>query len=171
MKKNPGYGFIERFSLSPHVEGGFYRRVYESLQKIEIEGKPPRAVMTAIYYLLMGRDFSTFHRLDVSEIWHYYQGNTPLILHVFDPQGKYRKVILSPAHEFQHPIPAQSWFAAELVEKTDLNYVLVGCSVAPEFMFEYLEMGDRTALCREFPEHADLIRSLTREAQEPCLQN
>lgn len=155
---------IERFSLMPHPEGGFYKRVYESEQIVEFSSKMTRKAMTSIYYLLAANDFSTFHRLDASEIWHYYQGTTTLILHKIDPQGNYQKMLLGPSHNhFQLAIPAHCWFAVELSEKNKDHYALVGCTVAPGFEFQYFEMAERETLCQQFPEHRELIYSLTRE--------
>jgi hypothetical protein len=39
---------------------------------------------------------------------------------------------------------------------------LVGCTVAPGFDFADFELADKEALAGQYPEHAVLIRRLTR---------
>lgn len=155
--------WISSLSLEPHPEGGFYKRVYESPLRVEVKNKTQRQAITSIYYLLAGSDFSTFHRLDADEIWHYYHGTSILILHVFNAQGQYQKIQLgTEVARFQAPVPAQSWFAAELKLKSKDDYALLGCTVSPGFEFQYFEMAEREALCQQYPSHKDLIFSLTR---------
>ena len=63
---------IELLALKPHPEGGFYRQTWEGLET-------PRASGTAIYFLLKAGAGSHWHRVDATEIWHYYAG-APLCL-------------------------------------------------------------------------------------------
>jgi predicted cupin superfamily sugar epimerase len=42
------------------------------------------------------------------------------------------------------------------------SFSLVGCTVAPGFDFKDFEMASRDALLAEFPEHAVLIKEITR---------
>lgn len=37
------------------------------------------ASSTAIYYLLMGDQFSSFHKIESDEVWHFYDGTTLLV--------------------------------------------------------------------------------------------
>jgi predicted cupin superfamily sugar epimerase len=55
-------------------------------------------------------------------------------------------------------VAAGTWFGST----SDGDYTLVSCTVAPGFDFADFEMGDRAALEREFPEHAEIVRALTR---------
>ncbi|MGH6980447.1 MAG: cupin domain-containing protein, partial [Stellaceae bacterium] len=61
---------ITALDLKPHPEGGWYRETYRS-------DAPPgtRAATTAIYYLLRRGERSHWHRVDASEIWHWYAGD------------------------------------------------------------------------------------------------
>jgi len=57
-------------------------------------------------------------------------------------------------------IKAGNWFASKL--KMGGNYVLVGCTVSPGFDFDEFEMGERQKLIKQYPQHKELIISLTR---------
>src|SRR6185312_12710413 len=60
---------IAALELAPHPEGGWYRETYRS------DAAPgTRAATTAIYYLLRRDERSHWHRVDASEIWHWYGG-------------------------------------------------------------------------------------------------
>lgn len=60
---------IERLGLEPHPEGGWYRQTW--LDAVE-DGQ--RGCGSAVYYLLTDSDVSLRHRVDATEIWHYYSG-------------------------------------------------------------------------------------------------
>ena len=154
---------IAYFDLKRHPEGGFYKQVYKSKRLVSTQGASSRASITSIYYLISGADFSAFHRLDADETWHYYQGNTNLIIHQIDVDGKYQKTILgSQLSNYQFSIPAHCWFGAELSEKNDSNVVLVGCTVAPGFEFDRFELAKREDLLNQYPDYQKIIQSLTR---------
>ena len=61
--------FIRQLQLTPHPEGGYYREVYRSTDKIEEECLHhrfcggSRSVSTAIYFLMETGNFSAFHRI------------------------------------------------------------------------------------------------------------
>lgn len=155
---------IEQFELQPHPEGGFYRRIYESSNKILLKDSlKKRSAVTSIYYLLIGNDFSAFHRLDADEIWHYYEGNTDLFVHIIDNSGKYRKLALgSNQNTYQVSVPANQWFSATLEKQNSSNYIFVGCTVSPGFEFDHFELAKKQDLINCYPAHQHIIESLTR---------
>src|ERR1043165_2706234 len=72
---------IEKLHLIPNTEGGYFLEIYRDKSVIKKAGLPDdfdgdRSFSTAIYYLLGGKDFSSFHRLKSDEGWRYYTGNT-----------------------------------------------------------------------------------------------
>ena len=144
--------YVDTLHLKPHPEGGFYREIYRS------------ASSTAIYFLLEGDRFSAFHRIPSDELWHFYSGH-PLIVHVIDPTGQYSEILLGsdPTQDevFQAMVPAGHWFAASL--KNPDTFALVGCTVAPPFEFATFEIAARRELAAEFPQHRNVIESLTRD--------
>ena len=65
---------IEKLDLTPHPEGGHYRQTWIA----DEEGRPSG---TCIYFLLQAGEKSHWHKVDATEIWHYYAG-APLLLHL-----------------------------------------------------------------------------------------
>ena len=60
---------IRILALQPHPEGGHYRETFRDA--FIVNG---RAASTAIYFLLHQGERSRWHRIDVSEVWHWYAG-------------------------------------------------------------------------------------------------
>jgi predicted cupin superfamily sugar epimerase len=75
-----------------------------------------RAASTAIHFLLARGERSHWHRIDAVEVWHFYAG-APLLLET----------------------AAGAWRAAESCGA----WTLVGCTVAPGFTFERLELAPK----------------------------
>lgn len=160
---------VERFSLQPHPEGGYYARIFQSANQVKSVDKDryndeSRSAGTSIYYLLKRNDFSAWHNLKSDELWHYYTG-CPVKIYVIDKQGNLTTHLLGNPLEnspssFQVAITAGNWFAAELIDKT--SYCLVGCTVNPGFEFKDFTLADRDVLTREFPHHAALITQFSR---------
>jgi uncharacterized protein len=154
--------WIEKLQLQPHVEGGYFRETYRSEEKM-LKGHLParypseRPLSTAIYFLLRGSETSRFHRLRSDEIWHYYKGS-PLLLHVIDGKGGLNRFELG-VPNFQAVIEAGCWFGAEVSEPD--SYSLIGCTLAPGFEFEDLELGRRDRLLASYPAHQEVIKRLT----------
>jgi predicted cupin superfamily sugar epimerase len=69
---------IARLGLRPHPEeGGFFAETYRAAERLEAPGlhsryAGPRAVSTAIYYLLTLKTVSALHRLASDEVFHFY---------------------------------------------------------------------------------------------------
>jgi predicted cupin superfamily sugar epimerase len=168
VDKNAQY-WIDRLSLSPHPEGGYFRVTYQSSLTIVQDALPSvfhgnRSASTAIYFLLAEKDFSAFHRIASDELWHFYAGSA-LIVYVIDPEGNYSELHLGDGFEagevFQAVVKAGCWFASRL--KNPAGFALVGCTVAPGFDFADFEMAKRSELIATYPEHRTLIEELTRD--------
>jgi hypothetical protein len=153
-----------------HPEGGYYRETFRSADEIQVAGLPARygasrSASTAIYFLLEGNEISALHRIQSDEVWHFYAGSA-LTLHVIAPGGHARTCVLGPdvdrGDAFQAVVPARHWFGATVNDTS--SFALVGCTVAPGFCFEDIELGDRGALVAKYPQHRALIERLTRPA-------
>ncbi len=165
--RDAGY-WIEKLQLEAHPEGGYFRQTYRADVIIEKTALPAsysgdRAVSTAIYFLLEGKNFSAFHRLRSDEMWHFYAGD-PLVVHVIGPEGKYSTILLGSDPEagqvFQAVVKAGCWFASHVADWK--GWALVGCTVAPGFDFEDFELGKREELVAKYPQHGEVIERLTR---------
>ncbi len=79
---------IAALQMTEHPEGGYYAETFR-----DADGPEGRGYSSAIYYLLKKGQRSHWHRIDVSEIWHYY-GGAPLRLSVSVERGKQTDHIL-----------------------------------------------------------------------------
>jgi uncharacterized protein len=127
---------VRRLDLAPHPEGGFYRETFRD-ERIDANG---RAASTAIYYLLGLGDVSEWHRVDATEVFHYYAG-APMVLTVspngHDAQARHLGPDFASGQVPQIVVPAGWWQTS-----TSLGaWTLVGCTVAPGFDFAGFEMA------------------------------
>lgn len=148
---------IEHYGLTPHPEGGFYRRTYASTLTFAYQGCE-RPVCTAILFLLKAGQYSRLHSIPQDEMWHFYHGGA-LRLAVITPDGKSREIImgqnLRAGEVVQYSVPGGSWFGATPAQGSP--YSFVGCTVAPGFRFEELQLGERHALMALFPSAGEII--------------
>ena len=158
---------IEKLELIKHPEGGYYKENYRSLGEIKPdslwrEAKEPRSYSTGIYFLLKEHQFSAFHKIKQDEMWHHYLGST-LLLHIIDPNGNYKSIKIGKklleGEQLQYVVPANYWFASEVLNKD--SFVLCGCTVSPGFDFKDFEMPARDILIKMFPKHRTIITNLT----------
>ncbi len=147
---------IARLQLEPHPEGGHFRETFRSAQRID----GGLSASTAIWYLLEGGDFSSWHRVSSDEVWHHYDG-APLVLWMLTEEGLERTVLGRDWDAGERPqavVPAGVWQAAEPLGA----FALCGCTVAPGFEFADFELGTRAQLLKQFPSQDEAIRRLTR---------
>ena len=160
--------YIKKLRLKKHPEGGYYREVYRSGEKIlpahlPKRYKTSRNFSTSIYFLLEGKQFSTFHLLQSDELWHFYDGSD-LMIYIINPEGELitRKLGNSDDTEFQIVIKKHCWFAVEVCNKK--SFSLFGCTVSPGFEFEDFKLGKRELLLKKFPDYDELIKRLTNSS-------
>ncbi|MEO9511317.1 MAG: cupin domain-containing protein [Flavobacteriaceae bacterium] len=160
--------FIERFNLSPHPEGGYFKESYRSsgeIAKTSLNAayKTKRNYSTCIYFLLTSDTFSAFHRITQDEIWHFYSGS-PIKIYIISEDGEYSEQIIGTNFaEGQVPqfvVPGNHWFAAKTIDPNSHSFV--GCTVSPGFDFEDFDLPSQKELLEKFPKHEALIRKLTR---------
>jgi predicted cupin superfamily sugar epimerase len=162
---------VAALGLQPHpIEGGFFRETYRSDGMIAGASLPTgyrsasgRSFGTAIYYLLTVDTFSEMHRLPTDEVFHLYLGGPVRMLQLF-PDGVAREVLLgTDIRAGQRPqivVPAGVWQGSRL--EPGVDFALMGATMAPGFDYADYEQARRSELISEYPEHAELIRQLTR---------
>ncbi|MDC7786582.1 cupin domain-containing protein [Rhodoplanes sp. TEM] len=127
---------IDLLGLEPHPEGGHFRETFRD----PVEVGPGRAASTAIYFLLARGERSRWHRVDAAEVWHWYAGS-PLRLEIAADGESARTHRLGPdlaaGERPQAVVPAGAWQAAESLGA----WTLVGCTVAPGFLFDRFELA------------------------------
>jgi hypothetical protein len=148
------------------VEGGYYAESYRAAQVLgaEITGRGPRALSTAIFYLLTPETYSRLHRLASDEIYHFYCGDPVELLQLL-PDGTGRVVTLGPnilkGMHLQAVVPRGTWQGSRL--RRGGRYALMGTTMAPGFDPVDCEFGDRAKLRRGYPRWSAHIRRLTLE--------
>lgn len=164
--------YVQQLNLQPHPEGGYFAEMYRSKESIPQAALParfsgPRAFSTAIYFLLESHQFSSLHRIQADEVWHFYAGD-PLEIFVIDSTGTLTIIRLGNKPDqgevFQAVVPAGCWFGSKPagdVTAQKSAFSLVGCTVAPGFDFADFELADRSTLLNQFPQHRQIIELLT----------
>nr|WP_256438234.1 cupin domain-containing protein [Canibacter zhuwentaonis] len=133
----------------PH-EGGLFRNTLASVDS------------TAIYFMVTEAGFSALHRLESSEVYHWYAGS-PLQITVLHPDGSGENIILGqdvlggevpqvvvPGGCFHGSRPLGAW-------------TLLGTTMAPPFSWEQFTLAERAHLLRSHPRFAADIARLTRD--------
>ena len=148
--------WIDALELTPHVEGGWFRQTYASEVAIG-----DRASATSIYFLLSADNFSAFHRLTADEMWYFHHGATITIVAI-DLEGKLHNFKLGKdiaAGESLQVLIPKGWSFASYV---DTAFSVVSCMVTPGFTFDDFTLLKQADLLRAYPEHASIIKQLTR---------
>lgn len=119
---------IALLGLKPHPEGGHYRETWRA-------AGPGRPSGTCIYFLLKAGERSHWHKVDATEIWHYYTG-APLVLSICATDtGPASGHVLGPdLFAGQNPqiiVPENHWQSA----RSTGDWTMVGCTVSPGFDF------------------------------------
>ncbi|MES0869598.1 cupin domain-containing protein [Pseudovibrio sp. SCP19] len=126
---------IAELQMKEHPEGGYYTETFR-----DTEGPDDRGYSTAIYYLLKKGQRSHWHRIDAIETWHYY-GGAPLKLSISTKKDEQTDIILGvDVLNGQRPqgiVPREAWQSAQSLGE----WSLVGCTVAPGFLFDGFELA------------------------------
>ena len=150
--------YIRELKMEPHIEGGYFKESFLSLDKIENKN-----LWSSIYFLLTTDEVSNFHRLKSDEMWYHHDGEA-LTIYMINPEGKLiTKQLGNNIENGEEPqvlVPKGYIFGSAMNKE---GYALVGCMVAPAFTYEDFELFDRDYLLNLYPEHKEIIIKLTRD--------
>jgi predicted cupin superfamily sugar epimerase len=173
--------YIEMFQLERHVEGGSFNSVYKSADEVIVtherykniaddsDQKNIRSAGTSIYFLLDQNDYSAWHCLKSDEIWHYYDGSSPIKIHTIDEEGKLFSYLLgnpaiTPNASFQVVVKAGIWLAAEIQNPN--SFGLVGCTVTPGFEYQDFTLGNKQSLIQKYDHLSEIINKFCQTPLE-----
>ena len=117
---------IEYHKMIPHPEGGHYVEVFKNKD------------VSHIYFLLEGHEHSHWHRITKNETVHFYSGD-PLEIYTSEDGEEFETNQIGSNNNFIYSIKKNTWFAM----KPKGKYSLIGCTVAPAFAFEDLELAPK----------------------------
>ena len=117
---------IEYHKMIPHPEGGHYVEVFKNKD------------VSHIYFLLEGHEHSHWHRITKNETVHFYSGD-PLEIYTSKDGVEFETNQIGSNNNFIFSIEKNTWFAM----KPKGKYSLIGCTVAPAFEFEDLELAPK----------------------------
>ena len=117
---------VEYHKMIPHPEGGHYVEVFKNKD------------VSHIYFLLEGHEHSHWHRITKNETVHFYSGD-PLEIYTSKDGEEFETNQIGSNNNFIYSIEKNTWFAM----KPKGKYSLIGCTVAPAFEFEDLELAPK----------------------------
>ena len=117
---------IDYHNMIPHPEGGHYVEVFKN------------KYVTHIYFLLQQHEHSHWHRITKNETVHFYSGD-PLEIYTSKDGEEFETNQIGSNNNFIYSIEKNTWFAM----KPKGKYSLIGCTVAPAFEFEDLELAPK----------------------------
>ena len=117
---------IEYHKMIPHPEGGHYVEVFKNKD------------VSHIYFLLEGHEHSHWHTITKNETVHFYSGD-PLEIYTSKDGEEFETNQIGSNYNFIYSIEKNTWFAM----KPKGKYSLIGCTVAPAFEFEDLELAPK----------------------------
>ena len=117
---------IRYHKMLPHPEGGHYVEVFKNKD------------VSHIYFLLEEYEYSHWHRIAKNETIHFYSGS-PIVIFTSKDGEEFQTNQIGSDNNFIFNIEKNTWFAM----KSSGSYSLIGCTVAPAFEFEDLELAPK----------------------------
>lgn len=150
---------IAALALTPHVEGGYFRRTYASPLTTSNTLGASRPLLSSIFYLLTDdAPRGRLHR-NRSDILHFWHLGGALRYWLVDPQGALTQVVLGPdlgaGQQLQLLVPGGWWKATELI---DGEFGLLSEAVAPGFDFADMTLASVAEIAATLPQHLDRLR-------------
>ncbi|MFD2231628.1 cupin domain-containing protein [Alkalimarinus sediminis] len=150
---------IQTLGLSPHIEGGYFKRTFESES---LMGNHKRA-MSSIYYLLTDDSSTGFLHQNQSDIIHFFHSGSPIEYTLISPEGVISTHILGPdlskGHQFQLVVKGGYWKASQLLEG---SFGLISESVCPGFEYADMIIASRAQMQQSYPTLIDRIEHLIK---------
>lgn len=144
---------IEKLSLEPHIEGGYFARTYRSELKTGIlSDAKPRCLLSSIFYMLTDDSPIGHLHKNKSDIIHYFHGGSPLTYFIIHPDGNLERAVLGSdldkGQQLQLIVRGGCWKATELETG---EFGLISEAVAPGFEYEDMELAEQRTIKNQFP--------------------
>ncbi|VUD52244.1 hypothetical protein TDB9533_01591 [Thalassocella blandensis] len=167
MTKLNAKNIIRHLQLEAHVEGGYYRRTFQSDHRSTVEtAQGQRYCSTSIYYMLTKDSPLGKWHFNHSDILHYFHSGNPIEYSLILPDGSLQTCIVGPnilaGQQYQLVVKGGSWKCSRLLKGTQ-DYALISEAVSPGFDYSDMRMANVEQMSRQFPQHAEFIK----QAQKP----
>lgn len=154
---------IHTLQLTPHVEGGFFRRTYASAHTLTNADGATRPLLSSIFYMLTtDQPRGRLHR-NRSDILHYWHAGGALRYWLVKPDGELVQALLGPdlanGQQLQLLVPGGWWKATELVtdDRGLPDYGLLSEAVCPGFDFADMELGTAADIAATLPQYLNVL--------------
>lgn len=144
---------IRALNLEPHIEGGYFRRTFESATHT-ITNQP---AMSSIYYLLTSEAPVGYLHQNKSDIIHFFHSGSPIQYFIISPEGKLSTKILGPdlekGHQLQLMVQGGDLKASQLItERKSLDdFGLISEAVCPGFEYKDMQLVTIEILTKRHP--------------------
>lgn len=139
---------IQSLELTPHIEGGYFRRTYESGHTTDNN----KRAMSSIYYLLTNDSPIGFLHQNKSEIIHFFHAGSPIKYTLISPEGEVTTQVLGPdlmqGQRFQLVVKEGYWKASQLLKG---SYGLISESVCPGFEYADMKIASKQQMLTSYP--------------------
>ena len=145
----------------PENKNIYFREIYRS--KFSAGTEKPRYCATMIYDLMQGDAIDPWHKITSDEIFIHHAGTPVTMMLLFEDKTWEEKTLGSNVLEGEVPqviVPAGTWMAIALKDRSPDSWALMGVLVVPGFEYEDLIKGDAEKLIKEYPAAAGRIREL-----------
>lgn len=130
---------LKALDLEAHIEGGYFRRTYQSDHRASLETSAgPRYLMTSIFYLLtLESPVGRFH-FNQSDILHYFHLGDAIEYSLIYPDGSLQTLVMGSdilaGQHLQLHVPGGIWKASRLLSGPH-GLGLISEAVSPGFDF------------------------------------
>jgi predicted cupin superfamily sugar epimerase len=144
---------IARLGLEPHpLEGGYFRRTYESDLYLTTSGRR-RRILSSIYYMLTSDSPVGYLHRNRSDIIHYFHSGSSIRYLIVSPDGEAEEKTLgcdiAKGELPQLLVQGGYWKASRLGSG---EYGLISEAVTPGFEYEDNELATLDGIDRSFPD-------------------
>lgn len=155
---------IDKLSLAPHIEGGYFSRTYSSDLKTDISAdSKPRCLLSSIFYMLTDDSPIGHLHKNKSDIIHYFHGGSPLTYLILHPDGTLETKVLGAdldnGQQLQLIVRGGCWKATELEAG---EFGLISEAVSPGFEYDDMELAEQTIIKNQFPHAWDRLSKYVR---------
>ena len=156
---------IRKLKLEPHIEGGYFRRTFES----SVHTLSNQAAMSSIYYLLTNETPIGYLHKNKSDIIHFFHSGSPIKYYIVSTDGKLTTKILGSnleqGHQLQLMVKGGDWKASQLILEGEsfMDFGLISEVVFPGFEYKDMQLATIDILTKGHPSLVKQLEHLIKD--------